>query len=200
MAKAEQERSKVVLQEVKAQQESVAKEPLFSKNFKPFTFDNGAMVSSLQELLEVLSTMDDQIFKFHFKGEKNDLPAWIEGIDGEIGQRTKALGTRQELIKALTEEKKKNRMYASAAETPKAGAPAAAMPKESTPKSAAAKTESSDQDIDQLVVKIERLIGSGDRARAASLYLTIRQKYKELPAAAKPAYYKKIIEIVQKLK
>ena len=111
MLKAEQERSKLVLQEATKAQQVVAKEPLFSKNFKPFTFDNGAMVSTLQELLDVLPTMDEQIFSYHFKGEKNDLPAWINGIDTELGKKAAGVASKQGLVQALAEEKKKNKVY-----------------------------------------------------------------------------------------
>ena len=45
-----------------------------------FWFHNGVIVRSLEELANVLDSLDPAVFKYHVNHDKNDVCAWIEGV------------------------------------------------------------------------------------------------------------------------
>ncbi len=66
---------------------------------KPITFDNGLMVSSLNELKDVMPTFDDSVFKIHVNDNKNDIADWIgKEIDADLGKKVKDVKTKQEIM------------------------------------------------------------------------------------------------------
>ena len=66
------------------------------------TFDNGMMVSSLNELKEVLPNFDDAVFKTHVNQDKNDIADWVaKQIDPVLGQKLRSTQDKAEMIKIL---------------------------------------------------------------------------------------------------
>jgi len=75
------------------------KENLDAKIVNPLTFDNGAMVSSLKELKDLLPNLPDDIFATHVNAQKNDIGKWIADNFGD--NSINAIKTKPEMIKAL---------------------------------------------------------------------------------------------------
>lgn len=90
----------------------------------PITFNNGMMISSLNELKEVLPNFDISVLKEHVNDEKNEIADWISAqVDKSLGEKVKPLKTREEILAAVQtfgkEEPKKEGEEKK--ETPKEG-------------------------------------------------------------------------------
>jgi hypothetical protein len=73
-----------------------------NKIVRPITFDNGIMVSSLNELKDVLPNFDNSIFAIHVKEDKNDIADWAsKEIDPALGQKLKPIRNKLEMIKIV---------------------------------------------------------------------------------------------------
>ncbi|MBW2971100.1 DUF853 family protein, partial [Candidatus Woesearchaeota archaeon] len=117
MKKAQEARKKFMEDENKTAEKSKQTEILlFKKIFTPLTFDNGAMISTLQELTDALRSMDDEIFENHVNSNKNDIYAWLnESVkDDELTKGAKLFTSRIELLSFLEKEKTKKRKVAEA--------------------------------------------------------------------------------------
>ncbi|MFH1290907.1 MAG: carboxypeptidase regulatory-like domain-containing protein [Nanoarchaeota archaeon] len=80
------------------------KEDPGAKIVKPITFDNGIMISSFNELKDVLPNLDDSVFAIHVTTEKNDIANWIgENIDAAFGKKLKGITDKAEMVKTLEE-------------------------------------------------------------------------------------------------
>ena len=76
---------------------------LEQKQVTSLTFDNGAMVSSLGELKDMLPTLDEDIFKVHVNVQKNDIAKWAEAVSPALSSKLKSATTKDAMIKALKE-------------------------------------------------------------------------------------------------
>jgi len=66
------------------------------------TLDNGAMISSLNELCDVLPGLDDGVYKIHVTKEKNDFAAWAnEQYGKELGDAVRAASDKQGVVTAV---------------------------------------------------------------------------------------------------
>jgi len=103
LTKAAQERQKWEQINKKPEEDKIGKkEDMRTKIVKPLTFDNGIMVSSLNELKDVLPNFDNSVFKIHVNEEKNDIADWIgREIDAELGKKVKEVKTKQEITVAI---------------------------------------------------------------------------------------------------
>jgi hypothetical protein len=54
-----------------------------------FYFNNGATADSVQSLIKVLESLDENTFKYHCNNEKNDFYNWIK--DGLMQEKTATL-------------------------------------------------------------------------------------------------------------
>ncbi|MEM4330598.1 MAG: DUF87 domain-containing protein [Candidatus Pacearchaeota archaeon] len=107
---AKKEREKI-LQEEKKKEENKPKEDIETKQLKPLTFDNGLMVSTLKELLDVLPNLDEEIFVSHVNENKNDVANFLSQIFPQEYEELKKLTKKEELIKRIKEileKQKKN--------------------------------------------------------------------------------------------
>jgi hypothetical protein len=76
---AKKERKKVIKEEKSSEKEKQKeKEKKSQKIVKPLVFDNGAMVSSVEELLDALPPMSVSVFNKHVNQSKNDIKDWVE--------------------------------------------------------------------------------------------------------------------------
>jgi len=106
-AKKESEKAKANLAAAEKKEEKKVDpmEELENKIVTPLTLDNGAMISSLKELKEVLPNVDDEIFKLHVNVEKNDIAKWFEQISKVYAARLKSVIEKPELIKQINDFK-----------------------------------------------------------------------------------------------
>jgi len=82
-------------------------EDIFKKNVAPFTFNNGMMVSSLQELKEVFELMDEDLFKTHVNEKKNDIADWVKNSGfTDLAEDLSRAKTKDEMYKILGEAQK----------------------------------------------------------------------------------------------
>jgi hypothetical protein len=103
-AKKESEKAKA--KEASTEKASAAKkvdpmEELENKMVAPLTLDNGAMISSLKELKNVLPTLDEEIFAIHVNAEKNDIATWFEQLSKTFAVKIKSTTDKAELIKEI---------------------------------------------------------------------------------------------------
>jgi len=91
--------------EKKATASKVEKENIDEKQFSALTFDNGAMVSSLKELKELLPDLDDEIFKTHVNEQKNDIATWFKQISPTFSAKIKTVLEKPALIKEINDFK-----------------------------------------------------------------------------------------------
>lgn len=72
-------------------------------------FANGAQITTLQELIDVLPTMDANIFSKTVNNEKNDLEDWVRNKLGvpSLADKLRDKKSRDEAIKVIEEEQKK---------------------------------------------------------------------------------------------
>lgn len=108
LAKAKEEHNKANKKEKGEEKKEEKKEDPAAKIVAPLTFDNGMMVSSLNELKDVLPNLDNSVFKEVVTEEKNDIAKWIsEQIDAEFAKKIDPIKDKEEIIKALGEFGKK---------------------------------------------------------------------------------------------
>jgi hypothetical protein len=74
------------------------KEKIEDKLGKALTFDNGIMVSTIKELINVLPNVDEEIFKIHVNEQKNDIASWFEQFSKEFSNKIKTVIVKQEMI------------------------------------------------------------------------------------------------------
>jgi hypothetical protein len=104
LMKAKAEREKLAKAQGQEEKKEVKQEDPKTKIVAPLTFDNGIMVSSFNELKDVLPGLDGPVFRLHVNEEKNEIASWIEAnIDKEFGQRIKQIKDKKELVAALAE-------------------------------------------------------------------------------------------------
>lgn len=106
--KAKAEKEKVVAKEAQEKSKEVkagSKENIKDKIFESITFDNGAMVSTIKELEELLPTLDDEIFKIHVNDQKNDIADWFKQISSSFAEKLKALKGKEEILKLIKDFK-----------------------------------------------------------------------------------------------
>ena len=99
-------------------------EELENRMVTPVTLDNGAMISSLKELKNVLPTLDEEIFAIHVNAEKNDISTWFEQLSKPFAAKIKSITDKAELIKEIGAFK--------GDEAPKPTAPKPTAPKPAT--------------------------------------------------------------------
>ncbi len=105
-AKRESKKAKAAekAQEEVAQEEAVdPMEELENRMLAPLTLDNGAMISSLKELKNVLPTVDEEIFAIHVNAEKNDIATWFEQLSKTFAAKIKSVIDKEEMIKEIGE-------------------------------------------------------------------------------------------------
>ena len=111
---ARRERQKAIKEEKSSEKEKQKdKEKKKEKIVKPLVFDNGAMVGSIEELLDALPPMSVSVFSKHVNQSKNDIKDWIEK-EFKDEQLIKAVSvlTKKEMIdniKKYLEEKNKDK-------------------------------------------------------------------------------------------
>lgn len=76
---------------------------LEQKQVSSLTFDNGAMVSSLGELKDMLPTLDDDIFKIHVNAQKNDIATWAKEVSPTLSAKLAQAKDKATMIKILKE-------------------------------------------------------------------------------------------------
>ncbi len=102
LVKAANERQKWEQQNKKEESSIEKKEDKGTKIVRPLTFDNGMMVSSLNELRDVLSNFDDSVFKLHVNDAKNDIAEWVgKEVDTSLGEKLKIIKSKIEMLKIL---------------------------------------------------------------------------------------------------
>ncbi|MEM2121975.1 MAG: hypothetical protein QXU20_04955, partial [Candidatus Woesearchaeota archaeon] len=110
---AKRERQKAIKEEkTSSKEKGKEKEKKKEKIVKPLVFNNGAMVSSVEELLDALPPMSISVFGSHVNQSKNDIKDWVEKEfkDEELIKAVSVL-TKKEMIdnlKKYLEEKNKN--------------------------------------------------------------------------------------------
>ena len=81
-----------------------AKDPmelLNNKQLNSLTFDNGAMISSLAEIKDMLPTLDEDIFKLHVNEEKNEISDWLKELSPSLATKLKPAINKADMIKIL---------------------------------------------------------------------------------------------------
>ena len=105
VAEAKGERAKVEAKEKvaesKQKQAEKKEEKIDDKQLDALTLDNGAMLSTLGELKDLLPTLDDEIFKLHVNDKKNDIAVWLEKLSPELATKVKPIRDKSQLIKIL---------------------------------------------------------------------------------------------------
>ena len=68
-----------------------------------FYFHNGQTADTLQVLIKVLSTLDEDTFKYHCNGDKNDFYNWLNtGLDNaKAASAIKEVTTRKTMLTKL---------------------------------------------------------------------------------------------------
>ena len=73
-----------------------------TKLVKPLTFDNGLMVSSLNELKDILPSLDNSVFNTHVNDSRNDIADWVgKEVDHGFGEKLKGAANKAEVIKMI---------------------------------------------------------------------------------------------------
>ena len=138
-AKKESEKAKA-LEAVTEKKEVESKvdpmEELDNKLVTPLTLDNGAMISSLKELKNVLPTLDEEIFTLHVNTEKNDIATWFEQLSKTFAVKLKSITNKAEMLKEIGAFKGD-----APAKAPPAKAPLTKTPPAKTPPKPATKPE-----------------------------------------------------------
>ena len=73
-----------------------------------FYFHNGQTADNIQTLIKVLSTLDEETFKYHCNGDKNDFYNWLStGLnDAKAAATIKAITTRKTMLTKLKQIKR----------------------------------------------------------------------------------------------
>jgi uncharacterized protein YneF (UPF0154 family) len=107
------ERAKVEAKEKvqKAEQKVIEKkaENINDKQLNALTLDNGAMLSTLGELKDLLPTLDDEIFKLHVNKQKNEISEWLKELSPELAAKIKPIIDKAEMIEELKTTAKKDK-------------------------------------------------------------------------------------------
>jgi len=121
--KAQAERAKYEAEhkiEEKKEEAKVEEQLLFTMTVpfnKALNFNNGATVTSLQELADVLPGLSPSIYKQHVNKEKNEVADWVsEAFDKEMGDKIRDAATKDDIIAVLKEVEKKKTKVAVKAE------------------------------------------------------------------------------------
>ncbi len=79
------------------------KEDIFKKVVKAFTFENGMMISSLQELNDIFEVLDEDLFN----KQRQDIINWIKSVGfSDIAEKLSIAKTKDEMHKLLEDIKK----------------------------------------------------------------------------------------------
>jgi len=98
-AKAEAEEKK---EEKEKDEEAEKKQDIKQKIVGALTFDNGIMISSLKELIDVLPSLDEEVFALHVNENKNDIEKWVSENFGKVeGDKLKSVKDKAEIVKML---------------------------------------------------------------------------------------------------
>ncbi len=108
LAQAQKGREEFEKQNPNATKQQVqAQVALTDKIVNAVTLDNGAMISSLAELRDTLPKLDDEVFKTHVNGKKNDLATWVEKeVSPELGAKLKSIKEKSAMAAAIAEFEK----------------------------------------------------------------------------------------------
>ncbi len=87
--------------EEKTEKKPEKKEDVKEKQIKALTFDNGIMVSSVNELIGVLPNLDEEIFKLHINKEKNDIASWLKQLSPELESKFKNITDKSKMTEQL---------------------------------------------------------------------------------------------------
>lgn len=102
LLKAKAEREKLAKAQGQEEKKAEVKVDPAAKIVVPITFNNGIMVSSFNELKDVLPGLDDSVFAEHVTEEKNDIAKWVEEqIDKEFAKRIAPIKDKKEMVAAL---------------------------------------------------------------------------------------------------
>ena len=76
------------------------------RNIKPeeyFYINNGVVLKSLHDLIDVLEVIDEETFNHHVKNNRNDFSEWIRHIfkDNSLADKLKNTKTRMEMVEIL---------------------------------------------------------------------------------------------------
>ena len=96
-AKKEREKWEKEQKKKEKKEEAKEEEKEEEKEVRPFTFDNGIMVSSLKEVKEVLPNLDEDVLNKQIKEFKD----WLKGISEKLGEEVKDVKNKEELIKKI---------------------------------------------------------------------------------------------------
>ncbi len=101
--KAKKEREKYAEEHPEEAKKAAAKQQKSKeqKPLPPLKLKSGVTVTSAQELVDAINTMDDATFSAHVNEEKNDFAQWISGSDKEAGEKLKTITTKEDMIAAI---------------------------------------------------------------------------------------------------
>jgi hypothetical protein len=76
------------------------------KNVKPgeyFYLNNRMVLKNLHDLIDILEVVDDETYKHHVSGNRNDFSEWIQAVfkNNELAEKVKNAGSKMEIIEAL---------------------------------------------------------------------------------------------------
>ena len=69
-----------------------------------FKFKDGNVVTSKNELIDVLKVLDEKVFKEHVSETKNEIADWMKGINKAIGDSIAKAKTKEEMVAILEKE------------------------------------------------------------------------------------------------
>ncbi len=203
LKKAMEERKKLETEEASTKaaakvEEKVLKFRKMSKKF--FTFTNGVAVSSLEELRDALTSMDDSIFSDHVTKDKHEVADWIRDQLQlpKDAERFRMLIIRTEIIAMLNEiEESKAEVTlgeakaapAMAKPTAKPAARAAPARKRKTPDF---KNHPLIKQMAELMMLLDAMIKKGKKKEALEIHKKINALYSKLPKELKAKVYKYI--------
>ncbi|MFA5764428.1 MAG: DUF87 domain-containing protein [archaeon] len=72
-----------------------------TKILKPLIFDNGIMISTLNELKETLPGLENEIFKLHVNMKRNDISKWVEQISTDLSAKINKEKEKEKIILIL---------------------------------------------------------------------------------------------------
>jgi hypothetical protein len=175
LQRAKKEREEYVVNQKTVEEKSEKQQLLFDMVFEPLTFDNGAMVSSLAELISALQSMDEQIFESHVNDKRNDVYDWIKNTVGDrkLAEMVK-VSSKEEIIDSITKNKKRKYKV----ETKNTGP----------------------INLEDLTAKANRLLKENKRGEALHVYRQLQKIYMLLPKNQKNQYYPKLVKLFKKLK
>ena len=183
---AKKEHDKAKAEEAKAEVQKVEKVLKFERHAAAdaaFTFNSGAIITSLGEMRDALESLDDMIFAQHVSAKKNDLAGWVEKSLGmlDIADEFRKRPARQQMLAYLNEVEKKKEMMVLTQ-----GAP---LPKEDALAA-----------ITRLMAEMEACLKAGKTADAFEIHKNINEYYHLLPREAKMDIYARLTELSKRLR